>query len=50
MRIGKGRHLNIVLASLALALLFSLGAFAGEEPDSGSIELQLRSGRWKRSW
>ncbi len=41
MRIGKGRHLNIVLASLALALLFSLGAFAGEEPDSGSIELQL---------
>lgn len=41
MRIGKGGYLNIVLASLALALLFSFGAFAGEEPDSGSLKVQL---------
>lgn len=41
MRVGRGRQLNMVLLSLALALLLSFGVSAGEERGSGSVTVQL---------
>ncbi len=41
MKAGRVRHLNTVLLSLVLALLFSFGASAGEERSSGSVTMRL---------